>query len=562
MVSMKQVKTLMGHLRTLSLLLSLSLSLVSLAVHASISVEVKPKKVAMGETFSFVITADDANFSGQPNLASLKKAFHITGTQQSINYTVLNGKTRALHQWVIMLMPKKLGKQKIPAIKIGSHLTPPIEVNVIKTSLNQTPEDSPTLTARQDEVMLKTEVNQAAPLINQEVLYTVKLYNSGRLLDAEYHPPSVENALMIPLGNSDRYQTQEKGQDYIVEEQHYAIFPQKSGPLTISGPSFNAVAYEAVPRRITVPPKDTTLQVKPIPKSFKAKEWLPAANVSLTEHYEQHSKTLDQGDTVQRIITIEAEAVPAQLLPSLTFKDAKAYNIYPEKPTIKNIARNNHLVGQATIKVTYLLNHPGQVTLPEIEVPWFNTKTGQTEIAKLPPHSLKINPKTQAPPPLQNSSTKDIKSQPADQIKSDDKDHKGSPPIAWFVAIGFAVAWIVTLMMWWFKPFIATGSLRRRAVKKLHEACIRNNPTKAREALLNWASIHWPERSFLDLKDIANCIQDVALKKELSTLSQILYSKDKKSHWHGTRLWLAIASFRRKKKSKNKTNHSLPPINP
>lgn len=63
--------------------------------------------------------------------------------------------------------------------------------------------------------------------MNQQIIYKVTLYNSKHLLDADYQGPQVENALLIPLGQEKRYQTQKNNINYLVEEQNYAIFPQK-----------------------------------------------------------------------------------------------------------------------------------------------------------------------------------------------------------------------------------------------------------------------------------------------------------------------------------------------
>ncbi|WP_133129903.1 BatD family protein [Legionella yabuuchiae] len=537
---------------------------VSVAV-AEITAQIKPDKIQYGDTFHLIITSDDQQ-PALPNLTPLQKDFRIVGTERAMSYTVINGQPKSISQFIVLLMPKTTGTLTIPSLKIGNQQTRAFTVEVrdqpaIPPSQDGQPADG------QDEVLIKTEVSKKRPFISEQVVFSVKLFNSGRLLDAQYQPPKVENALLIPLGDADRYQTIEKGRNYVVEEQRYAIFPQKSGVLTITGPAFHALAYEAIPRQINIPPATTQLQVRPIPKDFKDKFWLPAKQVSLSETYDNPQHTAEVGETLTRFITIEAVALPAQLLPSLEFEDKPDYNVYPEKPNLRNTIRDHELVGTAEIKVTYLLNKPGQIILPEMSLSWLNTTTGNTEIAKLPPRTITVTGVEKAKETLSDSDpTETAIDQTPQQLEPSPESKEAviaeaSTPLAWFLAIIFAVGWILTLMIWWFKPKIAAGSKRRLAIKRLHEACINNNPTKARDALLNWASLHWPDKEFMDLNEIAKQVPDPRFKRQMKLLSQAIYSPGNQIKWQGSELWVTVANYRKRKRKKNNRD-TLPPINP
>ncbi|AHE68323.1 hypothetical protein Loa_02793 [Legionella oakridgensis ATCC 33761 = DSM 21215] len=194
-------------------------------VLAAITVQVEPGKVQMGDTIQLILTTDDAQSGGVPDLTPLQKDFRIVGTERSMNYTFINGQSQSSSRWTVLLIAKKSGILPIPALQIGREQSPATQVEV--TNEPTTSFDTGSQASVQDEVMLKTEVNENNPYISQQVIYTVRLYNSGRLLDAEYQPPKAENALLIALGDADRYQTVENGRTYVIEEQRYAVFPQK-----------------------------------------------------------------------------------------------------------------------------------------------------------------------------------------------------------------------------------------------------------------------------------------------------------------------------------------------
>lgn len=73
------------------------------------------------------------------------------------------------------------------------------------------------------------------------------------------------------------------------------------------------------------------LQIKPAPASFTGKEWLPANQVMLSDHYDKEPLNLQQGDTLTRVVTLEVVGMPAQLLPQLDFKGKDDFSVYPEK---------------------------------------------------------------------------------------------------------------------------------------------------------------------------------------------------------------------------------------
>lgn len=543
-------------------------------VFAALTAEIKPQRINYGDTFNLIITSDEEQRQ-LPNLKPLQNDFHIVGTERTMSYTIVNGQTQSIQQFIILLMPKKPGTLKVPSLNIGGEKTQAMSVDVSDGSLKPTSSttqksDDMSIDAQdEDTLMLKTSVNKETFYVGEEIVYSVKLFNSGRLMDAEYQPPKVENAVLISLGDADRYQTTENGRTYVVEEQRYAIFPQKSGSLTIHGPSFKALVYDAVPRQIQLPSEKTAVNIKAVPEKFKGQNWLPAKNLILEDSYDQDAKRIEQGETITRTINLKAYGIPAQLIPDLDLKDSKDFNAYPEKPDLKNTILQNQLVGHATFKVIYLMNQSGKIKIPELTMKWFNTNTGQTETARLPERVFDVKPGVQKPidapkMPVQLSpDDNEISKESSSRLELNEKNtSQSSFPLAWILAVIFAVAWILTLLMFWYRPLHVAGSKRRRAIKKVHEACINNDPVKARQHLLNWASMRWPDETFLDLNDIAKKITDNKLKKELQRLSQAIYSADTQAKWNGSELWIALASYRRFKPRKKRKNGDLPPINP
>lgn len=537
--------------------------LINTLAHAEVQIQVDPAEISQNEPFRILLTQPSLqSANGIPDLTPLRKDFIILGTERSVNYSVINGQTQASSTWVITLKARKIGPVTIPAIKMGSDQSSPLTINV---SAQDTSIQSTNDTQQLQDIFLTTEVNEKKPYLNQQITYKVRLYNSKQLLDASYQGPKVDNALLIPLGNDKRYQTQKNNVTYLVEEQSYAIFPQKSGPLTITSPAFTALVYGFDPQRIKATSKDITLKVQPIPAQFSGQTWIPAKQIKLSDTYENLGQTIEQGSTLVRTITLEGIGIPAQLLPSLHFADSDAFNVYPEKGKERNQVNQGEIVSRSEIKVTYLFNKSGKVTIPELKLPWFNTTTGKEEIAVLGPRTIEVTPsKTTAA----NTSTPIQGAALASQTNSGTTETTSTATAtnnwAWLIAALFALAWLLTLGLWaWQKRSRAPGKgTYKRALQALHDACQQNNPQCCRDALLKWANLHWPDAPILNLADLMRLSTDMQFKKQVQILSQALYQASETASWHGDELWRSVSNLKQTYTSPKTKAPSLPPMNP
>ena len=526
---------------------------------AAVFTRVDPPTVRLGETFRLTITIDAPQPDSIPDLIPLQENFSIVGTERSMAYSIVNGQKHSVNQWIILLAPQKTGTLLIPAIQIGQQQSTANSIVVtgntgVTTSVSQRRSNH----TSQDEILLKAELDSRNLFIDQQAIYTVKLYNSQRLLDAEYQPPRVEDALLIPLGDSRHYQTILNNRNYAVEEQQYAIFPQKSGRLKIFSPSFSALIFDTVPRRINVHGKTIDLLVKPIPADYTGKYWLPAKQVALTEVYDQSDTTMTQGSTLIRTVTLQAAGIPAQLLPTLDFDSTPQFNSYAEKPELRNTAKQKDLIGRTDVKITYLLNKSGQIKIPVLKVHWFNTDTSKEETVSLPARTIEVKANVQQNPIPASETRALLPTKHLDTLTLEKSDN-----LAWWIAAAFALAWVITLALWWLRKNTPAKSGGKRAtLKRLHIACTNNNPAQAQVTLLQWAALQWPNNAPLNLHHLAKLVHDTPFKKQLTLLSQALYSQEKNTLWQGEALWHSITAYLRKKPTSKSKGGGLPPINP
>ena len=514
------------------------LFLLCTSLNAAVIMQVDPPRIKPGETIRLTLTLNEVKDRVVPDLTSVRKDFNVIGTQRTVNYTVVNGQAQSLSQWIIILMPKRTGQLTIPSIPIGSDKTPEKMVMVADApagnTAGQSSGGSGIADSKEDAVLLKTEISDAHPYVNQEVIYSVKLYTCRRLLDADYEPPQIKNALMIPLGNADRSQVNKNGIEYMVETIQYAIFPQKSGSLTITPPRFSALLFDMVPGKVQREGKPLTLNVKAAVQGATKTPWLPAKQLELTEHYDKSAKTIEQGGMLTRTVTLKAVGVPAQLLPPFTWDSQDAFSVYPEKPVENTVYQHGDIVGAVTIKLSYLFNQSGHVEIPEVKLPWFNTATGQSQMVTLPAQTIMVKGQAKASGPAglkasasEGTSVAKMSATMASPLKI--RMHLARyqrVAWAWWVALGFALLWLLTLLAWWCsRRASGRGNKLSDARKRLRQACLANDAGAAKDALLAWGKQVWPDKSCMNLDDVAHGVTYEPLRRSIHQLSQRLYQK-------------------------------------
>lgn len=539
----------------------------SYMVHAStLKVHIEPSQVMLGEMFELILELDENAPTGLPDFNPLAHHFYVHGTAQSTSYMFVNGQSKSATKWIVTLAPKHTGTIIIPPIQVGSLRSQPITLHVTKQGPTASKRsDSSHSVTSDDALFLKTKVSTKNPFLNQQINYTVKIYHAVSILDAAYQPPKLSDALIVTLGTNRQYQVIEKGRPYLVEEQTYAFFPQKTGPNIIFTPKFQALIYDDMPRRAEASAPSASIHVKAIPTPFTANNWLPAKAVSVSETYNDTHKHWKEGDTLTRTINIKAVGLPAELLPTPDFEKNEHFKIYTERPVLNNQVNQHDVIGKETIEIHYLLNHSGTITIPEQKILWFNTDTQQVQTIVLPARILVVTAEAKAHPKTIQSSEP-----PPATLKVPNSDKRVTPN--WFhpsllhlamLCVLFTLTIGYCLLKRMKQKSFHQSDARKQARRHLKKACLVNQPTTAERALIAWARLRWPDTQILNLDDVARSASNTHLTEAIRILSKTLYDVSTASSWQGRELWRAIQTIKPSKKhaSKKNQNHHLPSIN-
>ncbi len=211
----------------------------------------------------------------------------------------------------------------------------------------------------------------------------------------------VRNAVTRQL-QSVNLSEQHDGMNYAGVRFEFAIYPQEPGAFAISDQKVK-VKYAAEPPAV----REELLSLPRV--SFDAfipdaaadlDPYVAAGRLRIEQSVRRSSEQLKVGDSVTRIVTVEADETPAMLLPPVTFPAVDGLAVYPAQPSLqdKTEGRTDALTATRTDSATYILQRPGDYALPAIDMRWWNASEGRVETAHLDAVTMQVaaNPSVQA----------------------------------------------------------------------------------------------------------------------------------------------------------------------
>lgn len=374
--------------RFLALMLVLAgVSLPALAQQQRVEVQLSAQRVSIDE--SVILSIRAYSIDAELDASALGVDFDVTQRSSSRQITIENGKRTSVVEWVLELIPKRTGALIVAPVIVGPAQSRPLTVLV---------EQPPSGVSR--DLYIESSVDVSDPYVQAQVIYTLRVFQDVRFLDASLTKSEVEGALMQQLGEERNYQENVNGRAYTVSEIRYSVFPQRSGKLTIPSPILKAVVAvnkNQVPntrtrtRTLTRRTGSIELNVRPRPDGLDGSWWLPAKEVKLQSEWTTPTDELVVDQPVTRTIYLMAQGAADSQLPQLLVPEVDNISIYADSPSAATSAGDNGLLSQQTNTWAVIPQVAGELVLPEVRIDWFDTKTGEARVAILPSETLTVS---------------------------------------------------------------------------------------------------------------------------------------------------------------------------
>lgn len=411
-------------------------------VLAAATASVQPERITLGNTATLTIQSDEAG--AEPDLTPLQGKFNVRGTGSSLQTSIINGQQSTKMTWQIEIEPTEVGILGVPPIQIGSSQTQSVSLTVLPPQQGSASNGDP--------YFIQTEVSQEQPYVQQALVYTVRLYYAVPLIDGNVDTSPPQNASLQQIGEDQNRQEEIGGRRYNVFERRYLLIPEQSGTLTLPPARFRGRMqrdggrgfFSSVENISAVSPA-RTIEVRPQPDQAP-QPWLPARALTLTRG--DVATQARAGEPLMLELQLTADGVTQAQLADFSLPTIPGAQVFPEPAQTQTTLVSGLPVTRRTQRFAIVPAQPGTLTIPAIEIGYWNTEKDQADRARLDPLTINVapgsaNPISAAPPAAVLAPAPSSGSAPSETIVVSDAG-------PWRLAtLLLAVAWVLTLVWGW-----------------------------------------------------------------------------------------------------------------
>lgn len=554
----------------LQLLLVVLLMLLSpLTRAAELIASVDRTDIGRNDAVTLQINYSDMAGFGSPDWTVLDKDWDIIDQNQSQQMQFVNGRNNSSTVWTLTLIPKRTGNLQIPVIEYRGNRSEPIEVSVS--------DQATTAPSSTDNFYFEVEVSGGIHYVQEQILYIERLYYTVNHDDANLSEMSVADARLVQLTDPKQYITVIDGKRVGVYERRFAVFPEQAGTLVIPGQRFSARITNRYDRfrgqSETVVSKPIKLDIKAIPPEYPTAPWIPASQFSISEHFSTDFSGWQAGEPVTRTITISATGLSSGQIPPIPMPEVANLRYYPDQTKDDSKSSEDGLVTTVTQSVALVPTQAGELNLPEIRVPWWNTLKNRVEYASLPARTVNVRAAAAAQTPLSGQTSslpaQEIAVQPQTQVPAQAEVSASAGYWPWIAGVLLLTNLLTLIVLLLKKPSAQANTdatvdssdnvkTLRKALKK---ACGDNNPGQIRAALLGWATAA-SGQTMTSLTDIGNWLADPRFSAALAELDALLYSGHNNSAFNGQNLWAQLEQAEKTRGTQAANQNDLPGLYP
>ena len=414
--------------RALACALVLSFAAGLTSAHAATRAWLDRDRIEVGETTTLNIETDQAG-ARMPDFDALLPDFVLSAHSSSRGTDQVNGQLRERVLFAVALKPRREGLVTVPALRVGTESTGPLQLTVTPAS---------TAPARAGEpVFIEGEADSQSPYVQQSVGYTLRLYYATPLVSGQLDQPEPDGAAIQRIGSDLQYTRELGGQRYTVVERRFLIVPERSGTLTIPGARFEGTGvggyfddlFGSGRRALQANGPPRILDVRPLPDGAP-QPWLPLHGLEL--RYVATPQQARAGEAATIDVELVADGAAASQLPELVLPPVEGAQVFPEPAQVDESFERGRLRTKVTRRFSLVPVGEGRLHVPGPRMTWWDVRAGVVRTASLPALELEVAAGSAAPAALMPEDA----ARPA-AVRS---------PGAWpWVALGFALLWLATL---------------------------------------------------------------------------------------------------------------------
>lgn len=533
------------------------------ALAATVTAKLDRNAAVVGETVTLVLQTDNTDQSLDVDLSVLQADFEILDQRSETQMSIVNGARSASVRLVVTLEPKHAGTLVIPVLNFKGAVSQPLQLSVKDAPQTAPGEPEPVFI----EVALVPD--KGPYYVLSQISLVVRIFYQANLTEAQLDSPKPSPA-SVRLLDEVPFQAERNGVNYRVLERHYAIFPERSGTLSIPAMQLSGRLTErtsgglwqarARGRRVRVDSEPIEVEISPKPASYTGDVWIPARRLTLSQKVSDNDQ-LHVGEPVTRTIILDAVGLEENMLEEPVWPETQDTRIYPDQP--QGISRDDGqwVLGHKEFRYAIVPEKAGDLVLPAIKVDWWDTQSNRQRTATLPEFRVNVRPSENVPVVVNSAPAGAANQALSDTTDSQMIESAASNTMWKWATIAFALLWLLTLFVYLRRPRQAMAQQAANAshtveesalLKALQAACQNHDASAARNRLAQWIRNYAPKELRGSMRGFGERCGDPQLKLAITDLDISGFSPDTVVGWQGDSLWSAFKQWRNRPASGGK----------
>lgn len=238
------------------------------------------------------------------------------------------------------------------------------------------------------------ELSGAPPYAREMILLKLRgVYRTQVLLEEVKQPP-LTNFSWTQLGRDIWGRTRmDDGQMALEFQRTIAVFPQHTGTFTIEPFTHKLTLNDNGERKV--------VEVRSEPMPFPVAQWtgeggpdaaepwwLPARDVTITDHWDPDPESIEMGQTGRRTVTLEAQGMLAEGLPPRPVMRTRGIVTFAGPVKRETLITPQGPVARATYQWDLRKGVPEVIPLEAVKIPWFDTGARAMREAEIPARQI------------------------------------------------------------------------------------------------------------------------------------------------------------------------------
>ncbi|MBW2109093.1 MAG: protein BatD [Deltaproteobacteria bacterium] len=379
----------------------------------SVSLTLDRAQATTADSVTLVVSVSGARKSDvEPAIKNLSN-FYVSSGGTASRIQIINGRMDAAVDFTYFLQPKRTGAFTIgPATVVldgRTYTSNTVALRVSRQNDSRQQDKGP--------VFLETSLSSHKAYVEQQVIYTLRLFRRVKVSDISLNLPDTEGLTFKKLGEASGYRSMRQGRLYQVLEVRYAVIPTRPGEKVVGPTTMAMTVYEPTSRRhrslfgdpffddpffsmstgrpITVSGEPLKLEVRPLPAAGRPDDFSGLVgtfriNATLAP------LEVKAGESATLTVRVSGNGNVSRI-PNLHLPETPDLKVYADEPVLEVKPDKDGMGGSKTMKWALVPEKAGTYQIASLGLSFFDTASESYRRLKTVSFSLSVRPGAEKP---------------------------------------------------------------------------------------------------------------------------------------------------------------------